>query len=75
MKILAKRKRGNKFPLEGKRGGRQLEAREKQNKRGNKSKDLLGKSWPCDSKGIKGNFAHEYVILYKRGLLKVIPPL
>ena len=30
VKILAKRKRGNKFPLHGKQGGRQFKAREKQ---------------------------------------------
>ena len=41
MKILAKRKRGNKFPLEGKCIFGQL----RENKWGNKSKDLHDMSW------------------------------
>ena len=56
MKILAKIKRGNKFPLRGNKVGAQIRSREKQNKRGNKSKDLLVLSWTCTSLKEKGNW-------------------
>jgi hypothetical protein len=49
-----------------KEGTSAKQARRQQNKRGNQSNDLLGKSWPCDSKGIRAIFAHEYVIFYRR---------
>ena len=68
MKILAKRKRGNKFPLRGNEVGAQ--ERDKRQDMEQNRKKIQGLMKPTLAEYVieeKRKLAHEYVIFYRRG--------
>ena len=67
IKILAKRKRGNKSPLREIGNSAKRVKGKARNKKGNKSKPSRRMPWPCDISGKEAIFSHEYVIFYRRG--------